>query len=445
MTPRAHGACRRFGKKAPTRRGARTLRARTFIERCHERFANVPMLSITLTFVAVASGAVGCAVAACGIYLLVLSVAALCFSPPPRLAPSTRLMIVIPAHNESMLIARCVGSLRAQNYPNHRYEVVVVADNCTDDTAKVAAAAGAHRVLVRDDPDARGKGYALRWAMDQLLADAATDAIVVVDADSVADRDFLMTLVQPFEAGARAVQGESLMYGDGSPGSTLRVLAFLLVNRVRPTGRAVLRLSATHLAGNGMLLARDQLLTKPWNAFTSAEDLEYSLDLHLSGIRIAFARGAVLLSPTAPDAHAATQQQLRWEGGKMRLARAWMPKLLARAISRRQPALLGLAFDLAMPPLGFLSAIALAGAVTSAALSLAGLLREPSFLPWAVALTAITLHVFVGMRAANAPAPCYRALLGAPWFVVTKLMRLKRVLTFDADTWVRTDRKSATR
>ncbi|MBV9547548.1 MAG: glycosyltransferase family 2 protein [Chloroflexi bacterium] len=281
--------------------------------------------------------------------------------------------------------------------------------------------------------------------MDRLLADGWADAIVVVDADSVADRDFLAALVQPFEAGARAVQGESLLYDDSSPGSALRVLAFLLVNRVRPTGRAVLRLSATHLAGNGMLLARDLLLAKPWSAFTSAEDLEYSLDLQLARVKIAFAPGAVLLSPTAPDPRAAAQQQLRWEGGKMHLARIWIPRLLVRAVGRRRPALLGLAFDLAMPPLGFLSAIAVTGAFISAGSALAGLLPRLAVLPWVVSLIGIALHVLVGMRAGHAPASCYRALVRAPWFVITKLMRARHVLTFSADTWVRTDRGSTAR
>jgi cellulose synthase/poly-beta-1,6-N-acetylglucosamine synthase-like glycosyltransferase len=322
----------------------------------------------------------------------------------------------------------------------------VIADNCTDATAAAATAAGADDVLIREEPDARGKGHALRWAMDRLLAaDSAPAAFVVVDADSVADPEFLSRLVQPFQTGAQAVQGESLLYGDGSRGTELRLLAFLLVNHVRPTGRAVLGWPATHLAGNGMMLARELLVAKPWGAFTSAEDLEYSIDLQMDGMRIAFAHGAVLLSPAAPTARAAAQQQLRWEGGKTHLARTRIPKLLRAAVQQRRPALLGTAFDLSVPPLGYLAAIAGTAAIAAASLAATAVLPAAAAIPWLVAATAIVLHVLIGMRAGNAPGAAYRALVGAPWFVIAKVARAHRVLGFSADTWVRTERGSTSR
>jgi cellulose synthase/poly-beta-1,6-N-acetylglucosamine synthase-like glycosyltransferase len=363
-----------------------------------------------------------------------------------RVAPTARLVVLIPAHNEAMLIARCARSLRSQTYPPDRYEVVVVADNCSDDTAAIAAAAGADVVMIRDEPDARGKGRALRWAMDRLLTGKTpADAVVVVDADSVADPDFLATLVAPFQAGAQAVQGESLLYGDGSPGTALRVVAFLLVNRVRPAGRCVLGLPATHLAGNGMLLSRELLLAKPWGAFSSAEDLEYSVDLQMDRVRIAFAGGAVLRSPTAPNARAAAQQQLRWEGGKAHLARTRIPQLFMAGVRQRHLALLGVAFDLAVPPLGFLAAIVAGGVMASGLLWLAGILPILALTPWLLAGIATALYVLVGMRAAGASRADYRALLRAPWFVVTKPLRARRVLSFRGDTWVRTERGSTPR
>jgi len=92
----------------------------------------------------------------------------------------------------------------------------------------------------------------------------------------------------------------------------------------------------TNLAGNGMLLANELLRARPWEAFTSAEDLEYSLELNMASIRIAFAGGAVLLSPPAPNPQAAAQQQLRWEGGKALLARTWIPRLIMAALRDRQ-------------------------------------------------------------------------------------------------------------
>ena len=322
--------------------------------------------------------------------------------------------------------------------------MVVIADNCSDDTAALAAEAGPH-VLVRNDLSARGKGHALRFAIDRVLAqEPAPDAVAVVDADSVAGRDFLEALVAPFERGAPAAQGESLLSDKGSPGAALRAAAFLLVNRVRPSGRAVLGLPTT-LAGNGMLFGRELLETQPWDAYSAAEDVEYTIRLRLAGIGPAFAGGAILLSPTAPTSEAATQQQLRWEGGKMHVARTQIPRLVASAFRLRRPLLLEAAFELAVPPLGLVAALAGVGSVVVGVLALVDVLPARSVTPWLVALAAIPVYVLVGLRAAHAPRSAYRSLLQAPVLVLRKVFGAHRLLTFRADSWVRTQRGSEDR
>jgi hypothetical protein len=375
-----------------------------------------------------------------GLYLLIVAVAAF-FLPraEPAGTPRSRVAILVPAHDEAALIGRCVQSLRAQRYPDELYEVVVIADNCTDDTAALARAAGA-RVLERDALDARGKGQALRWAMERILPEEPTvDAIAVVDADTVADPEFLARLVQRFELGAPAVQGESLLLEDGSSPTALRVAAFLLINRARPSGRAVLGLPCS-LCGNGMLLGRELLAAHPWSAFSATEDLEYALTLRRAGIGPVFARGAVLLSPAAPNAAAATHQQLRWEGGKTRLARSLVPRLVAQAVRERRPSLLDAAFELALPPLGLLMGAGVAGAAAATPLVLTGAVPAVALLPWLVVLVSVPLFVLAGLAAAGAPATSYRALAGAPLLVARKAVRLPRLLRFRADSWVRTER-----
>lgn len=381
----------------------------------------------------------GGTVASGSLYLLALSVSAFFHRAiPGATAPSARLVVLVPAHDEAALIARCVASLRAQDYPADLLRVVVVADNCTDATAALAEAAGAE-VLVRRDPDRRGKGRALRWAMDRLLAADAPDAIVVVDADSVASPAFLATLVAHVEAGAQVVQGESLLAEDGTPRTALRAAAFLLINRVRPSGRAALGLPC-RLCGNGMLLSSSVLAAHPWNAFSAAEDLEYAVTLRSAGIGPVFARGAILMSPAAPTAAAAVHQQLRWEGGRRHVVRTWVPRLFARAVRERRPGLLDVAGDLLVPPLGVLTGLAFAGLALSGPLAAAGALPVAALVPWAVAVAAISAFVLLGLKAAGAPASGYRALAGAPMLVVGKLLGLRRALRFRADSWVRTER-----
>jgi 1,2-diacylglycerol 3-beta-glucosyltransferase len=386
----------------------------------------------------------GLVLAVFALYLVVLVLAALLH--PRRKAPAaaregTRLGVVVPAHDEAGSIAACVASLLTQTYPRELVEVVVVADNCSDETAAVAAAAGAE-VLVRNEPEARGKGHALRWAFDRLLAgERPPDALVVVDADSAAVPTFLETLVRQIDSGPEVVQGESLLTDDGTADGALRAAAFLLVNRARPLGKAVLGLPAS-LSGNGMLFTRDVLLEHPWTAFTSAEDVEYHVQLLLAGVRPAFAPGAVLRSPPAPHARAAEEQQLRWEGGKLHVARAYGRRLLAAAARERSVALAVSALELSLPPVGFLTAAAVATSAAGGALVALGIVGVWALVPALAALASLPVYVLVGLRAANAPRSAYAALARAPFFVVRKTMTVYRLLRFRADSWVRTERST---
>lgn len=383
----------------------------------------------------------GCVLATWGLYLVLLALASLFYSQSlAGFSPRARLVVLVPAHDEEMLVARTVRSLRAQSYPRELYRIVVIADNCSDATAPEAAAAGADDVMVRNAPDARGKGRALRWAIDQLLAaDAPPDAIVSVDADTITDPDLLLALAERLEAGEQAVQSDYRAYGDGSDASELRKAAFLLFNRVQPAGRYVLGRSAW-LVGNGWLLSSELLRRRPWNAFTSTEDREYSLDLLRDGVRIAFAGAAAVHAPTAPSNEAARTQQLRWEGGWASLLRGRLPQLLADARHRRAAGPLMTAFDLAVPPLGYLAAGAAAGLVMSGLLALAGASGTWPMVPWLTACASVPLYVLVGFIAGGARRATYRALLHAPWFVLAKPLSLRRTFSFSGDTWVRTER-----
>jgi hypothetical protein len=384
---------------------------------------------------------IGLLLAAAAAYLLVPAVVALFYREQQRAAGGeTRVVVLVPAHDEERTIARCIESLQHQDYPAARREIVVIADNCTDGTARVAADAGA-QVLVRDEPTERGKGRALAWGIDRLLGrEDRPDAVVVMDADSSPDRRFLTEIVSRFEEGARAVQGESLLLADGSPEQALRSAAFLLVNRARPTGRSMLGL-ASGLAGNGMLFSSELLGEHPWSAFSSTEDVEYGLALRSAGVKPVFARGAIVWSEAAQSGEVAATQQLRWEGGKLHLARTQIPRLVTQGFRQRRPDMLDAAAELAVPPLGYLAAGSAAVTASGAALAWLDGLTSWAVIPAAVALAAIPVYVVVGLIAARAPSSAYRALLRAPWFIVRKVSRAHRLLRFRPDSWVRTERR----
>ncbi len=388
--------------------------------------------------------AVGIVIALAAVYLLVLALAAAVGRglPPRRRPPvrgSARVAVLIPAHDEELTIAECVASLQAQTIARDRYEIVTVADNCTDRTALLAHEAGA-RVLVRDAPDDRGKGRALRFAMDRLLQEApAFDAIIVVDADSQVDPGLVDALVGAYESGADVAQGDTALVPDASGRAQLRAVAYLLINRVRPGGRARLGLGCD-LQGNGMLLARETLEQLPWEAFTSAEDLEYTVSLNLGGVRPVFVPAARVWSRTAPTAEAADLQSERWEGGRLHLVRTRVPALVVSAVRHRRPYLLEVAFGLLVPPLALLSAIAAVGAAIAAVCLAAGFASWWTLLPWLASLVSIAGFALVGLWAGRAPARAYRALFYGPVLALRKLRRVHRLVRHRSDSWVRTDR-----
>jgi cellulose synthase/poly-beta-1,6-N-acetylglucosamine synthase-like glycosyltransferase len=401
-------------------------------------------MHVVAVTIAVALSTAGALVALCAAYLLVLALAAaLARVLPPRRAQPTRRAqrtgVLVPAHDEALLIGACVAALNAQTIARDRFEVVVVADNCTDDTARIAAAAGA-RVLTRDVPEVRGKGHALSWATARLLLEQPSlDTIVVVDADTTADPAFLETLLGAYEAGADAAQGESLLVPDASSRSQLRAAAFLLMNRVRPLGRSRLGLPCD-LRGNGMLFARTTLEEHPWHAFTSAEDLEYSVRLRIAGVHTDFVPGAIVRSPTAPTARAAELQRLRWEGGKVHVARTFVPALVASALRRRRFSSLEAAFAVVVPPLGLLAGVAAAGAVLTSALAAPGSISWWVVLPWVFSLASIAAFAVIGLWAGRAPAAAYRALAHGPSLALLRLARVRLLFTHRSDSWVRTER-----
>jgi 1,2-diacylglycerol 3-beta-glucosyltransferase len=384
--------------------------------------------------------AAGVPAAVAGLYLLTLALASFRRAPAPApAAPRARLAVLVPAHDEEQLIGRCVASLTAQTYPQSLRRIVVIADNCGDRTAGVARAAGAE-VLERRD-DRRGKGWALRWAMDRLLAEAEPpDAVVVVDADSVAEPDLLAHLAGALAAGADAAQAEYLVLADDpSTRGRLVAAAFLLFHRVRLGGRAALGMPAS-LVGNGMLFSRRLLETRPWNAFTGVEDLEYTVELRLAGVRPRYVPAARLAGPVPHGYRGMRGQRLRWEGGRWHVVRTRLPQLLGHAL-RRDPRVLDAALDLAVPPLGLLAMGTLAGgAVTAAAVAL-HVATAWSLSPWLLAVAALTAFVLLGLRSAGAPASLWLALLESPRFLAWKAVTYVSIAAgFDPHRWERAER-----
>lgn len=384
--------------------------------------------------------------AAASAYLFLLALAAFRRRIPGRVGePTARLVCLIPAHDEAALISRSVDSLLHQDYPRELFEVVVIADNCSDETSARALARGA-TVMERCEPDHPGKGRALRWAMDALLLRREPpDAVVVVDADSIADPCLLRELEAALKSGHDAVQAEYLVLDeDGASSAGLVSVGFLLFHRVRLGGRAALGLPSS-LVGNGMLLSRRLIESHPWDAFTGAEDLEYTINLCLAGVRPAFASRAVVVGPMPTGGRASRRQRMRWEGGRFHQMRTRLGRLWSAALARRDLALLSVAVDLSVPPLGALALLITVGAGAAVTLALLGLVSPWAVVPWVAAGVMLAGHVLGGLVAGHAPASAYRSLLRAPFFLASKLLVYARLAAgYDVREWQRSERPTDT-
>ena len=232
-----------------------------------------------------------------------------------------RFLVLIPAHNEETVIGRCLQAIYAD--ARARDLVLVVADRCTDKTATIARQFGAS-VLERGPEQEPGRAAARQAGLEQARA-LEWDAVVMLDADSVISPGFFDACEQALDRGVDAVQARS----EGRRGRTLAteasVAAFALQGITLPRGRDRLGLSV-RLRGTGMAIRRSLALAHRFRA-PASEDLVFTLDLILDGVRCRHVDDARLRSEGESGWRTFGGQKVRYEAGRMAAARAYLPLL----------------------------------------------------------------------------------------------------------------------
>jgi cellulose synthase/poly-beta-1,6-N-acetylglucosamine synthase-like glycosyltransferase len=378
-------------------------------------------------------------------YLAFLSF--LAFFKKPKLIPQKsvarrRFAVLVPAHDEEVVVEKTLSSLTELDYPSDKFDVIVIADNCTDKTAEISKAAGA-KVLERFDSKLRGKGYALKWCIEQLASSGVSyDAFVVIDADSVASRNLLIVFDTYLEEGAECIQCSDMIApqpGVWSPEMTR--LAFILHNYVRPLGKMALRCSAG-LNGNGMCFSEQLLEKYPWKSFSRVEDLERYLELSLDNIRVLFAPEATVHAIMPTEARDAESQRKRWEMGRFPVIRKYAGRLLSSAIRNRSYMILDALIDLVTP--AFVNLFVATSAIFFfhfVALILGTSWLTGLTLMWLIVILLDLFHVLGGLNAAHADRDAYIVLLKLPQYAVWKLKLYFKTWTKGDDKgWVRTAR-----
>jgi cellulose synthase/poly-beta-1,6-N-acetylglucosamine synthase-like glycosyltransferase len=348
-----------------------------------------------------------------------------------------RVAVLVPAHNESAGLLPTLADIKVQMRADDR--LLVIADNCTDDTAAVAAAAGAD-VVERNDPDRRGKGYALACGLRHLGVDPP-EIIIMIDADCRLVKDAIDRLAAICAMTHRPVQAISLMVApDESPiDSRVAQFAWRVKNFVRPLGLRALGLPC-QLMGSGMAF--------PWDMIRSAdlagsivEDLKLGLDLALAGNPATFYPFLSVISKFPSSVKGVQSQRLRWEQGHIGTILTAAPRLFFAAIARANLDLLALALDLTVPPLSLL------GMLVMGMSAVGGLATFLGFSPAAMFISATSLAGFMAgvflswLRYGREILPPGAFLL-IPSYAIGKLPIYRRILFRKAGAqWTRTDRR----
>lgn len=247
-------------------------------------------------------------------------------------------IVVSCARNERNVIGHLIDSIRAQDYPRELLDILVVAHNCTDDTAEVARAAGADYVLELNDPDPKHgrKGYALQFAFNEILENHPEyEGIMVMDADNLMNTMFVKEMNKAFDAGVKVGTGyrNSKNYDDncvaGSNGMT-----FLRDCRANGHGRTLVH-STVPLAGTGFFIRREIAQDMGgWNAFNLVEDFEYTLQLLDKKHRVQYVPKAEFFDEQPHGLKYSLVRQTRLGKGVFQLLFKYGPKMLFRFFTR---------------------------------------------------------------------------------------------------------------
>ena len=250
---------------------------------------------------------------------------------PLKVKKDHRFMAIIPAHNEASVVGNLVESLKNQDYPNELFDIYVIADNCTDNTAEVAKNAGAI-VYERFDEKKKTKGFALQWFLNKMKEEGKEyDALCVFDADNVASQGFIKAMNKKLCQGETVVQGyRDIKNPTDSWISAGYALFYWTMHRFYHLARYNLGLSPL-LNGTGFMVKYDLIKEKGWNTKTLTEDIEFSLINISQGRKLGWAVDAVVYDEQPMGYKQSWNQRMRWSVGHIQCVKYYL-KDLARGV-----------------------------------------------------------------------------------------------------------------
>lgn len=350
-----------------------------------------------------------------------------------------RIAILVPAHNESTGVLPTLSDLKQQLSPGDR--LIVVADNCIDDTADVAAGAGAE-VIERHEPGQHGKGFALDFGIRHLNLDPP-EVVIVVDADCRTAEATIEQLATTCINSLRPVQANNQMRAPEGSSINYHVAEFAwrVKNWLRPLGLYRLGLPC-QLTGTGMAFPWEIIRSINLATGSIVEDLELGLNLTRRGSPPLFCPTAEITSFFPATTNAAENQRARWEHGHIGIIFTGAPCYLIASIMQLNFSLLALTLDLAIPPLSLLALILVGMTIVAAIASIAFDIAVTALIINALFFALFVVAVFVAWFKSGRDILPLRSVLSIFFYLMRKLPIYWRVATGRSTSrWIRTDRE----
>ena len=250
------------------------------------------------------------------------------------LTPQKTFAVIVAAHNEQAVIGQLIANLQSLEYPKDLYDIFVIADNCADDTAQIAADAGAI-VCERTNDTEKGKGFALEWMFKKLFElPRQYDAVTIFDADNLVHPRFLLEMNNRLCKGDKLVQG----YLDAkNPYDTwvsgTFAIAFWVIDHIWHLAKTNIGLSSV-LGGTGMCITTDVLKRHGWGATCLTEDMEFTMKSLVEGIKTTWAHDAIVYDEKPLTFMQSWNQRKRWAQGQFDVAHRFIPKMLKAGIKQ---------------------------------------------------------------------------------------------------------------
>lgn len=351
-------------------------------------------------------------------------------------ASALRIAVIVPAHNEGRHLGGTIKDALADLREGDR--LIVVADNCTDDTADVAQELGAE-VIIRNDLEKRGKGYALQFAIDHLRSDPP-DCVAFFDADCRIKAGTTPMLAAAAIEENRPAQALNIMApaANATPRTSVAAFAWIIINKIRMSGLDRLA-DVTRFTGTGM--AAPWSIISEMNFATGAinEDLLLTFKATEAGAPPFFVADAEVNSFFPEEGDASVPQRARWEHGSIRLlTRSAAPALIGGIVNLDMRRVM-LALDAMIPPLVMFAALLIgAFGVTAALWPFVGVL------PFAVVLLSMALFgasIAIGWLAEGRSALPLSQISAIIPFVLEKFHIYGSQGRDSSKTWTRTKRQ----